>query len=358
MRLHTLAHALVLALVLALLAATAGPPVKVLPVAQTDPVPHEGDAADDPAIWVNPRDPARSLILGTDKLGGLAVYDLGGRQTQYLPVGPVNNVDVRSGFLLAGKRAPLVAASHRTDKSIHLWTIDPRTGTLADTPGGPVKVSADEPYGLCLYRSAASADLFAFVNDKSGKIEQWRLADDGAGRVKAELVRTLQLPSQVEGMAADDPLGWLYVSEESRGLWRYPAEPGDQSAPVLVDTTDAKGHLKADAEGIAIAAAEAGRGGFLLVSSQGSSSFAVYDRSPPNTFRGAFTVEASASIDGCEHTDGLDATAAPLGAAFPRGLVVIQDGKRAGQNQNFKLVPLDAVLRAFNPPLSLDPPGP
>ena len=26
-----------------------------------------GDAADDPAIWVNPNDPAKSLILGTNK---------------------------------------------------------------------------------------------------------------------------------------------------------------------------------------------------------------------------------------------------------------------------------------------------
>lgn len=37
---------------------------------ETDPVPHDGDAADDPAIWVHPTDPGRSVILGTDKRGG------------------------------------------------------------------------------------------------------------------------------------------------------------------------------------------------------------------------------------------------------------------------------------------------
>ena len=37
---------------------------------ETQPVGHSGDAADDPAIWVNPVDPARSTIIGTDKLGG------------------------------------------------------------------------------------------------------------------------------------------------------------------------------------------------------------------------------------------------------------------------------------------------
>ena len=41
----------------------------VVPTAETTPVSHSGDAADDAAIWVNPSDPARSTIIGTDKLG-------------------------------------------------------------------------------------------------------------------------------------------------------------------------------------------------------------------------------------------------------------------------------------------------
>jgi phytase-like protein/calcineurin-like phosphoesterase family protein len=36
---------------------------------ETDPVPHRGDAADDPAIWVHPADPSLSTIIGTDKQG-------------------------------------------------------------------------------------------------------------------------------------------------------------------------------------------------------------------------------------------------------------------------------------------------
>src|SRR5688572_32114829 len=36
---------------------------------------------DDPAIWINPADPAKSLVIGTDKDsdGALYVYDLAGR---------------------------------------------------------------------------------------------------------------------------------------------------------------------------------------------------------------------------------------------------------------------------------------
>src|ERR1041385_3346449 len=45
---------------------------------QTAPVPHKGDAADDPAVWIHPHDPALSLILGTDKLGGLHTYNMDG----------------------------------------------------------------------------------------------------------------------------------------------------------------------------------------------------------------------------------------------------------------------------------------
>jgi hypothetical protein len=60
---------------------------------ETDPVPHRGDAADDPAVWVHPSDPARSTIIGTDKKGGIAVYDLEGKELQYRPEAKINNVD-------------------------------------------------------------------------------------------------------------------------------------------------------------------------------------------------------------------------------------------------------------------------
>src|SRR5699024_6669488 len=47
------------------------------PKVVTEPVVYD---TDDPAIWINPQDPAKSLIIGTDKEegGGLYVYDLEG----------------------------------------------------------------------------------------------------------------------------------------------------------------------------------------------------------------------------------------------------------------------------------------
>src|SRR4051812_48802963 len=55
---------------------------KVAPVAavQTEPVPSKGDAADDPAIWIHPTDPTVSMVMGTDKKGGLNGFDLDGKR--------------------------------------------------------------------------------------------------------------------------------------------------------------------------------------------------------------------------------------------------------------------------------------
>lgn len=75
------------------------------------------DAADDPAIWVNPVDASKSLILGTDKQAGLYVYDLAGKPSQFLPVGRINNVDVRSLETENGVRH-IAAASNRTNLSL------------------------------------------------------------------------------------------------------------------------------------------------------------------------------------------------------------------------------------------------
>src|SRR5450830_1314915 len=75
----------------------------IAPQAQTEPMARQGDAADDPAIWLA-SDPANARILGTNKKQGLLVYDLQGKQTQLLEVGRLNNVDVRQNIQLGGSK--------------------------------------------------------------------------------------------------------------------------------------------------------------------------------------------------------------------------------------------------------------
>ena len=87
-------------------------PVAVSALAETDPVAVGGDAADDPAIWLHPQRSQKSLIIATQKQGGLYVYDLDGNTLQWLPDGRFNNVDLRYNFLLAdGSRVDVLAAT-------------------------------------------------------------------------------------------------------------------------------------------------------------------------------------------------------------------------------------------------------
>lgn len=321
-------------------------PPTIEAVAETDPVPSAGDAADDVAICVNPRDPGESLIIGTDKQGGLATYDLGGAQRQYLPAGKINNIDLRPDVMLGGTPFTVVGGSDAGERAIRLWLLDPKTGTLSDAPGGKIGVTVSEPYGLALYRSSKGGSLYAFVSDPAGKVEQWRI-EDVSGAFRGTLVRTIVVGSHTEGLVADDADGWLYASEEDVALWRYPAEPDNQAGRVMVDKVGKGGRLTADVEGLALVPPSPGSPGYLIASSQGDGTFAAYERRPPNAYVGSFRIGAGATIDGCSDTDGIEAVGVSLGARFPRGVFVAQDGDNAGANQNFKLVPLERVLRVL-----------
>ena len=320
---------------------------------ETEPVPSSGDAADDAAIWIHPADSSLSRIIGTDKNSGLAAYDLAGVQVQFLADGELNNVDVRYDFPLAGALVDIVAAGNRTDDTIAVYAVDPVTGVLQSVVAGPLPVGLTEAYGFCLYRSAVSGAFYAFVNDKEGDVEQWRLQDNGQGQVEAVLVRSFSVGSQTEGMVADDELGRLYVGEETVGIWRYGAEPDSPTERTQVDSTGAPGHLVADVEGLAIYHANNGTG-YLLASSQGASQFTVYERQGNNDYVKTFEIVGSAGIDGVSGTDGIDVSNVALGSAFGQGVFVAQDNSNSGGNQNYKLVPWDSIATAGSPRLEID----
>ena len=135
--------------------AAAQPVGDALAIVETDPVGHTGDAADDPAIWVHPTDPSRSVVIGNDKGGSLEVYELSGRRIQRINEGFFGNVDVRRGFTTASGTRDIVVVSRR---GIRVYTIDPTTRQLSNitdsTTGSIATVVPGE--GLCLYRSPVS----------------------------------------------------------------------------------------------------------------------------------------------------------------------------------------------------------
>jgi len=335
-----------------LAACTVAAPRTVAPTvtatAETQPVGTRGDAADDPAIWVNAAAPGESLVIGTDKKGGLAVYRLDGSLRQFLPIGRVNNVDVRDGFPLGGRTVPIVTASDRDRNAIVIYTIAPDTLELVDVTDGVVGTNLSEIYGLCMYVEPSSGRHYVFVNDKDGRYQQHELEPRPAGRVGARLVREFRLGGQPEGCAADDVTGWLYVGEETRGFFRVRAAADAPAQLELVDEVGT-GHLVADVEGIAIHAKADGTG-YIVVSSQGDDAFAIYARAPGNAFVGRFRVTAGA-FDGVSGTDGLDVTSAALPAPYEHGLLVVQDDANTAPRapQNFKLVPWRDVQQVIPP---------
>jgi 3-phytase len=313
----------------------------VMATVETDPVPNGGDAADDPAIWVNPDDPAQSVIIGTDKRGGLAVYDLGGKQIQYLSDGQMDNVDLRDGFKLGGQTVTIVTASNRKDNSIAIYKINPRSRTLENVAARTIKHGLTV-YGMCMYRSAKTGKIYYYGTSKTGEVEQWELFESN-DKVDAKKVRNFKLGSVVEGCVADDELGHLYVSEEAVGIWKFGAEPEAGSDHTQVAKVG-DGHLFADVEGLAIAYGKDGAG-YLMVSSQGNHTYVVYRREGNNEFVKKFRIGAGEGVDACEETDGIDVTTASLGPAFPHGVFVVQDGFNDKGNQNFKLVPLQTIVK-------------
>ncbi|MGO3421725.1 MAG: phytase [Pseudoalteromonas distincta] len=316
--------------------------------AQTAPVQAFGDAADDPAIWVNPKDAANSLILGTDKRRGLMVYSLNGKLEQSLEVGRLNNVDLRQNSTIKNSTNTLITASNRTLNGISLFTVQANNSVkyIADIP-----TNLDEIYGLCMYSS--NTGNYVFVNDKSGLYQQYKISEDNE-KITGKLVREFNLPSQPEGCSADDELGQLFVGEEDAGIWFIGAEPTAGSTPVMLQGINEQ--LVDDVEGMEIYHSDKTR--YLVVSSQGDNSYVLYKinndtagiKTPSLEFTGKFNVISDLvnGIDGSSETDGLTVTSKSL-PGYPEGILVVQDGynRMPQQPQNFKIIDWREVKKAI-----------
>ena len=232
-------------------------------------------------------------------------------------------------------------AGNRSSNTVGVFELDPDTRQLRDVAGAAIEPDL-EVYGSCLYRSAGTGTVYVFVNSQAGEVEQWELTDDGSGRVVGERVRSFGVESQTEGCVADGETGQLYLGEEARGIWKFGAEPDDGDTGSLIAEASSSGPLVADVEGLAIVPAADGTG-YLIASSQGDNSYAVYRRDGDNSYVGSFRI-GDGDIDGTSDTDGIDVVATALGASFPAGVFVAQDGDNDDGSQNFKLVPLDQIF--------------
>ena len=299
---------------------------------ETTPVDSAGDAADDPAIWINSQQPTQSRILATNKKRGLMVHDLQGNTLQQLDIGRVNNVDLRYGFKLGNRTFDIAAASNRTTKSISLFAIEPGTGQLSWLQD--IATDLNDVYGLCMYQ--AMDNYYVFINDTDGRFQQY-LLNRQDGKISAGLVREFKVASQPEGCVADDVAGQLYFGEEARGIWQVAAAP-TKSLPRLIAAID--DNFVADVEGMGIYQLNQQR--YLVASSQGNNSYAVFALDEDNRYLGSFqvTMNLKKMIDGASETDGLDIVSVSLGQGFEQGLLVVEDVHNVlpSDKQNCKLL--------------------
>jgi 3-phytase len=313
-------------------AADAPAPKALIPAVITEPTKFD---TDDPAIWIHPSDRARSLVIGTDKNsdGALYVYDLDGKIVNRVTgLKRPNNVDVAYSLPLGGKPVDIAVVTEREMQRLRVYSL-PEMQSL--DRGDLVAFEGDKtraPMGIALYKRPRDGALFAIVGGKSGPREgylaQYLLADDGAGHVKLKFVRYFGHFSgkkEIEAIAVDAELGFVYYSDETVGVRKYAADPDAPDSGKELAIFGTTGYAS-DHEGISIYKINDGTG-YILVSDQQANQFRIYRRegepSRPHVHPLIKTVLVSAI-----ESDGSDVTSLALGPKFPHGLfVAMSNGK-------------------------------
>lgn len=302
---------------------------EVKPAVVTEPVQFDSD---DPAIWLNPQDPAKSLVIGTDKneQGALYVFDLDGKIILDKVVRDLkrpNNVDIVYGLILNGKPTDIAVTTERMTHKLRLFSLP----DMKPVDNGGLEVFSGETgpeyrdlMGIALY-TAKDGNKYAVVGRKNGPLTggyiwQYLLGDDGTGRVKATLVRKFGEYSgkkEIESIAVDNELGYIYYSDEQVGVRQYYADPkmGNKQL-ALFGTTG----FKADHEGISIYKLTATTG-YILVSDQGANRFQIFNREGTKTDPFAHRLLKIVPV-AARQSDGSDVTASPLNQKFKHGLFV------------------------------------
>ncbi|RCH54013.1 3-phytase [Mucilaginibacter hurinus] len=306
---------------------------KLVPVVITDTVTHD---TDDPAIWINPADASKSLIVGTDKdvNGALYVFDLEGKVVNKVAnLKRPNNVDIAYGLLLGGKPVDIAVVTERKTHKLRIFSLPDMKAV--DNGGIPVfegETTADyrDLMGIALYTSPAK-EIYAIVGRKTGPTDgtylwQYLLTDDGSGKVKATLKRKFGKYSgkkEIESIAADNELGYIYYADEGAGVHKYYADPAKGNHELaFFGTRD----FAEDVEGISIYKTGAGTG-YILVSDQQANKFNVYKREGSAENHNEHTVIASIPFSTLE-SDGSEVTNVNLNKRFPKGLfVAMTNGK-------------------------------
>ena len=334
--------------------------VEVEAIYETPPVVTKGDAADDPAIWVNKSNPSNSIVFGTDKKSGIYSYNLQGQELSYTNLGNINNIDTRTinvGDDENVSNFTFLFASNRTLGSVDLWVFEDneiRQKLENNSWEVPSKPSFRGKSDIIVYGICAGIDakygLVAFLTEDTGpRVEVWNLTEDGLN-----LITTFNNGGESEGCVYDDLNRTLFISEEEvRGVLKaYRLDDSfDFSEPYIVDSRD--GQIGGDPEGVSLYKTP-NNSGYLILSSQGDSKFNIYDRNYPYDYITSFRIGSSKSIDSVTDTDGIETINFKLSDDYPEGIMIAQDGYNKdglwSKKQNFKFVSFQDILEVVDVP--------
>jgi 3-phytase len=287
------------------------------------------DDSDDPAFWINEKNKNSSFIVGTDKNsknGGLYVFNLQGKiDTARTLTGlhRMNNVDIAYGLKLGNVRTDIAVATERDQNTIRIFSLP----LMKAIDGGGIEVFKGEkqraPMGIALYTRPKDKAIFAIVSRKDGPaegyLEQYILKDNGTCKVVGELVRKFGRFSgkkEIESIAVDNELGYVYYSDEQAGIRKYYADPDKGNEELALF---GKGEYKEDNEGVSIYKFKNGTG-YILVSDQSANRFNVYSREGGKSNKHLHTRIASIPVS-TNQSDGSEVTSISL-PGFKGGLFV------------------------------------
>ena len=119
--------------------------------------------------------------------------------------------------------------------------------------------------------------------------------------------------------------------------------------PTIID--DRNGNITGDPEGLAIYKTSE-IDGYLIASSQGNSTFNIYNRNQPYNFINSFKIASNEFIDEVSDTDGIDISTNYFNEEFSKGLIVVQDGDNSGNEiinkENFKFISAEDLMNILD----------
>ncbi len=308
---------------------------------------------DDPAIWINTADPAASLVIGTDKDsdGALYVFDLRGKILHDKVVRGLlrpNNVDIAYGIMVGGKLIDVAVVTERYAHRLRVY----RLPDMTPIDGGGIPVfegeQARDVMGIALYTRQSDSALFAIVSRSdtfaptNGYLHQYRLVDDGSGQIRGLYTRAFGAWSgvkEIEAVAVDNELGYVYYSDEHYGIRKYLADPLAEDADDML-AEFGKTDFTSDHEGISIYKRDDGTG-YLLISDQQADLFNVYAREGTHGNPNEHKLLARIRLSTIE-SDGSDISSVAL-PGFEGGLFVAMS-----TDKTFQFYAVKDLLRAAN----------